>query len=321
MDALKLRKDVSKPSLLRVVREVFDTVIEEVCGLEVFHRRLSDVGAGGVSGEARLAVAVWSIDTQAFGGGSESASSVRSGSGSLRHDPAPSRLDPISPVRYRKAFQQVLQRAQRGKVPRRMSAWHGHDLVAVDGIGTFSSQRIHGLCCLRARRHRATTVQFDHVRSAVVVCGCAVLVHPDQRQVLPLAMVTVRNGDGSTKNNCERGAWTRLLQEHGLRFLLVAARAGDHPHLQTQLDRSNVALVCGSLARGSGAGPPAGGGAGCGTECYEPRSEGPGAAEFRAARMRGGSSPGSRICRSARTTPANWPGSLRRRKIGVHFLG
>ncbi len=188
MDALKLRKDVSKPSLLRVVREVFDTVIEEVCGLEVFHRRLSDVGAGGVSGEARLAVAVWSIDTQAFGGGSESASSVRSGSGSLRHDPAPSRLDPISPVRYRKAFQQVLQRAQRGKVPRRMSAWHGHDLVAVDGIGTFSSQRIHGLCCLRARRHRDGSVRPRTLSGgvrwwcAVVVCGggvrcwCAVVV-------------------------------------------------------------------------------------------------------------------------------------------------
>ncbi len=74
----------------------------------------------------------------------------------------------------------------------------------------------------------------------------------------------------------------RLLQEHGLRFL-PAARAGDHPHLQAQLDRSDAALVCGSLARGSGAGPPAAGGAGCETECCEPRSESPGAAEFGAA--------------------------------------
>ena len=95
------------------------------------------------------------------------------------------------------------------------------------------------------------------------------LVHPDQRQVLPMAVEAVRNGDGSTKNDCERWcAWTRLvpvlaslyrrmkriviadglfshgpqirlLQEHGLRFLL-AARAGDHPHLQAQLDRSDA---------------------------------------------------------------------------------
>ena len=97
---------------------------------------------------------------------------------------------------------------------------------------------------------------------------CAVMVHPDQRQVLPMAIAAVRNGDGSTKNDCERGAWPRLvpvlaslyrrmkliviadglfsqgpqirlLQEHGLRFLL-AARAGDHPHLQAQLDRSDA---------------------------------------------------------------------------------
>ena len=94
------------------------------------------------------------------------------------------------------------------------------------------------------------------------------MVHPDQRQVLPMAIAAVRNGDGSTKNDCERGAWARLvpvlaslyrrmkliviadglfsqgpqirlLQEHGLRFLL-AARAGDHPHLQAQLDRSDA---------------------------------------------------------------------------------
>ena len=70
MDALKLRKDVSKPGLLRVAREVFDAVVEEVGG-----RKLSTVGCrgpGGVSGAARLAVAAWSIDdTQAFGGGNE----------------------------------------------------------------------------------------------------------------------------------------------------------------------------------------------------------------------------------------------------------
>ena len=130
-----------------------------------------------------------------------------------------------------------------------MSAWRGHYLVAVDGTGTFSSQRVHGSCCLRAR-HRNGSTTYSHQQL------CAVMVHPDQRQVLPLAIAAVRNGDGSTKNDCERGAWPRLvpvlasldrrmkliviadglfsqgpqiqlLQEHGLRFLL-AARAGDH---------------------------------------------------------------------------------------------
>ena len=142
-----------------------------------------------------------------------------------------------------------------------MSAWRGHYLVAVDGTGTFSSQRVHGPCCLWAR-HRNGSSTYSHQQL------CAVMVHPDQRQVLPMAIEAVRNGDGSTKNDCERGAWARLvpvlasldrrmqlivmadglfsqgpqirlLQEHGLRFLLVA-RAGDHPHLQAQLDRSDA---------------------------------------------------------------------------------
>ena len=67
------------------------------------------------------------------------------------------RLDPILPVRFRRAFQQMLQRAQRGKILGWMAAWRGHYLVAVDGTGTFSSQRVHGPCCLRARHRNGTT--------------------------------------------------------------------------------------------------------------------------------------------------------------------
>ena len=37
------------------------------------------------------------------------------------------------------------------------------------------------------------------------------------------------------------GTQIRLLQEHGLRFLLAAlAQVGDHPHLQAQLDRADA---------------------------------------------------------------------------------
>ena len=51
-----------------------------------------------------------------------------------------------------------------------------------------------------------------------------------------------------------------------------------------------------------------------GTECCEPRPEGPGTAELGAAWLRRGCaarrSPGSPICRSIRITPANWPARL-----------
>ncbi len=260
MGALKLRKDVSKPGLLRVVREVFEGVVEKVCGrkfstgdclmsgLAVFLEKHASLLQFDLTRHRHKVV---EMNLRRLYGLAQVPCDT-----TLRR-----RLDPISPVRYRQAFQQVLQRAQRGKVLQRMSAWRGHYLVAVDGTGTFSSQRVHGSCCLRAR-HRNGSTTYSHQQL------CAVMVHPDQRQVLPMAIEAVCNGDGSTKNDCERGAWARLvpvlaslyrrmkliviadglfsqgpqirlLQEHGLRFLLVA-RAGDHPHLQAQLDRSDA---------------------------------------------------------------------------------
>ena len=260
MGALKLRKDVSKPGLLRVVRGVFEVVVEEVCGrkfstgdclmsgLAVFLEQHASLLQFDVT---RHRHSVVEMNLRRLYGLAQVPCDT-----TLRR-----RLDPISPVRYRRAFQQVLQRAQRGKALQRMSAWRGHYLVAVDGTGTFSSQRVHGPCCLRAR-HRNGSTTYSHQQL------CAVMVHLDQRQVLPMAIEAVRNGDGSTKSDCERGAWARLvpvlasldrrmkliviadglfsqgpqirlLQEHGLRFLL-AARAGDHPHLQAQLDRSDA---------------------------------------------------------------------------------
>ena len=60
MGALKLRKDVSKPGLLRVVRGVFEAVVEEVCGrkFSTGDCLMSGPPPGGVSGAARLAAAV-----------------------------------------------------------------------------------------------------------------------------------------------------------------------------------------------------------------------------------------------------------------------
>ncbi len=59
MGALKLRKDVSKPGLLRGVRQVFDQVVDPVSGREFsIGACLMSGGPGRVSGEARLAVAV-----------------------------------------------------------------------------------------------------------------------------------------------------------------------------------------------------------------------------------------------------------------------
>ena len=65
----------------------------------------------------------------------------------------------------------------------------------------------------------------------------ASLVHPDQKVVIPLAPEPILKGDGATKNDCERNASKRLLQdlrrEHPhLKVLIVEdALASNYPHL------------------------------------------------------------------------------------------
>ena len=158
MGALKLRKDVSKPGLLRVVREVFEAVVEEVYG-----RKFStgDCLMSGLAVFLEKHASLLQFDVTKHRH-SVVEMNLRRLHGRLAQVPCDTtlrrRLDPISPVRYRRAFQQVLQRAQRGKVLQRMSAWRGHYPVAVDGTGTFSSQRIHGSCCLRARHRNGSTM-------------------------------------------------------------------------------------------------------------------------------------------------------------------
>ena len=82
---------------------------------EVFHRRLSDVGSLAVFLEKHASLLQFDVTRHRH---SVVEMNLRRLYG-LAQVPCDTtlrrRLDPISPVRYRRAFQQVLQRAQRGK--------------------------------------------------------------------------------------------------------------------------------------------------------------------------------------------------------------
>ncbi len=66
----------------------------------------------------------------------------------------------------------------------------------------------------------------------------AVLVHPEQRAVLPLAPAPLMRGDGTSKNECERNAAQRVLtdvrREHPHLKLIVVedALASNGPHIR-----------------------------------------------------------------------------------------
>lgn len=140
-------------------------------------------------------------------------------------------LDGVEPRTLRPAFKALLAELQRGKVLEAYQYLGGYYLVSVDGTGFFSSTTIHcDHCCVK--KDRAGEVTYYHQ-----LLG-AVIVHPDHREVFPLAPEPITRPDGDTKNDCERNAAKRLLpdlrREHPHLKLIVVedALAANAPHIQ-----------------------------------------------------------------------------------------
>jgi hypothetical protein len=116
-------------------------------------------------------------------------------------------LDPVDPVLLRRCFGDIFRRLQRDKVLESFTFFDGRYLISLDGTKYFSttSDTIHCPEC---------TIQKDAGGSVThrhKFLG-AVLVHPDRREVIPLALEPIANGDGKQKNDCERNATRRWLQ-------------------------------------------------------------------------------------------------------------
>ncbi len=145
-------------------------------------------------------------------------------------------LDPIDPEHLRPAFNAVLRQLQRGKALEPMVFFQGCYLLSVDGTGYFSSPTIHCASCLEKTNSKTGEVTYAHQ-----MLGAA-LVHPDLREVIPLAPEPIVKQDGSTKNDCERNASKRLLRkirrEHPhLRLIVVEdGLASNGPHIRELID-------------------------------------------------------------------------------------
>jgi hypothetical protein len=140
-------------------------------------------------------------------------------------------LDPVDPACLRAPFLEVFRCLQRGKMLEHFVYLDGYYLVSLDGTEYFSSHKIHCASCLE-KRHRNGTVTYYHQ-----LLG-ATLVHPDLKEVIPLAPEPIIQQDGHTKNDCERNATRRWLKqfrkEHPhLRVIVVEdALSANAPHLK-----------------------------------------------------------------------------------------
>ncbi len=87
----------------------------------------------------------------------------------------------------------------------------GRYLITMDGSQYFSSYQVNCECCLTATNNGTVRYHHDILQTAIV--------HPDKRQVLPLAPVFIHNADDSgaksakrRKQDCEPKAGYRAVQ-------------------------------------------------------------------------------------------------------------
>lgn len=144
-------------------------------------------------------------------------------------------LDDVEPEELADAFSDVFRQVQRGKELEPFVFFEGQYLVSLDGTGYFSSQNVHCDSCLVVE-HKNGTVSYQHKILP------AVIVHPDHREVIPLAAEPIVKQDGTTKNDCERNAARRLLrkirQQHPHLKLIVVedSLASNGPHIRDLKD-------------------------------------------------------------------------------------
>lgn len=145
-------------------------------------------------------------------------------------------LDPVEPESVRPLFQAVFRQMQKSGALNRYKFHDGAYLLSVDGTEYYSSKQVHCDHCLQ-RKKRNGEEEEEEITYYHQTLG-AVIVHPDKKQVLPMAPEAIVKQDGDTKNDCERNAAARLLkhvrQEHpNKKFILVEdALYSNAPHLR-----------------------------------------------------------------------------------------
>jgi hypothetical protein len=153
------------------------------------------------------------------------------------------RLDKLSPDKFRRAFKTIFAYLQRGKVLDRYKYLGNYYLISVDGTGQYSSNSVHcNNCC--EKHHRDGEITYYHQMLG------AVLIHPDEKVVIPLAPEPIVKGDGNNKNDCERNASKRLLKDfrrehpHLKAIIVEDGLASNYPHLSL-LDELNLEYIIG----------------------------------------------------------------------------
>ncbi len=114
-------------------------------------------------------------------------------------------LDQIPSSAFEPIFSDYFSLLQRSKLLEKFQFFNKMYLISIDGTQYFSSEVISCSACLtKTMKNGAIIYSHQFVGASIV--------HPNQRQVIPLAPEPIQNADGTSKQDCERNAGKRLIQ-------------------------------------------------------------------------------------------------------------
>lgn len=154
-------------------------------------------------------------------------------------------LDNVEPADIEPSFTDIFRKLQRGKVLEPMVFMNNCYLLSIDGTGYFSSNEIHCDSCCTKTNSKTGKITYQHQMLG------AVIVHPDVREVIPLAPEPIIKQDGETKNDSERNASKRLLEKlrkthPHLRFIVTEdGLSSNAPHIR-ELKKHQMHYILGA---------------------------------------------------------------------------
>ncbi len=100
----------------------------------------------------------------------------------------------------------IVQRRQRGNQLKAFDRLAGLKVCSIDATQYHTSQSIRCDCCLTANKdNNDKPTRYYHTALQ------AAIMHPDMKQVIPIEVEPIQNGDGAKKQDCETNAAKRLI--------------------------------------------------------------------------------------------------------------
>ena len=128
-------------------------------------------------------------------------------------------IDELPNEVFRPIFKSFFNKTQEAKLLSDFEAWQNTYCLAVDGTGFFYSDDVHCDNCMEKKHKSSGEKSYYHQ----MLVGA--IVHPDKRNVIPFCPVPIQKQDGSHKNDSERNAMKRFLNQF----------REDHPKLKVVL--------------------------------------------------------------------------------------